>query len=143
MLRLRLDVRGSSIPPSPHNRTCHRTFRVECGRPAKLLFRRPDTPVAHGVTVMSTSQRTFEQVRSILGKLDRDIDAARARRLQTRHSPMPMAATPMAAVVPAPAVMAAPPAGPAIPDPGRSGYGKARPSRPQNFTPASSPYPQP
>lgn len=30
---------------------------------------------------MSTSDRTFEQVKNILGKLDRNIDAARARRL--------------------------------------------------------------
>jgi hypothetical protein len=30
---------------------------------------------------MSTSQRTFDQVKSILGKLDRCIDAARERRL--------------------------------------------------------------
>ena len=40
---------------------------------------------------MSTSQRTFEQVKSILGKLDRDIDAARQKRLQTR-TPAPVAA---------------------------------------------------
>lgn len=38
---------------------------------------------------MSTSQRTFEQVKSILGKLDRDIDAARQKRLQAR-SPQPL-----------------------------------------------------
>ncbi|HVU63240.1 MAG TPA: hypothetical protein VHC70_04650 [Phycisphaerales bacterium] len=31
---------------------------------------------------MSTSQRTFDQVKNILGKLDRNIDAARARRMQ-------------------------------------------------------------
>lgn len=38
---------------------------------------------------MGTSQRAFDQVKSILGKLDRDIDAARARRLHdhTPHAP--------------------------------------------------------
>lgn len=41
---------------------------------------------------MSTSQRTFDQVKSILGKLDRDIDAARQKRLQTRPTPPAMAA---------------------------------------------------
>jgi len=30
---------------------------------------------------MSTSERAFDKVKSILGKLDRNIDAARARRL--------------------------------------------------------------
>jgi hypothetical protein len=40
---------------------------------------------------MSTSQRAFDQVKSLLGKLDRDIDAARARRLNT-GSPAPIGA---------------------------------------------------
>ncbi|MBX3357856.1 MAG: hypothetical protein KF745_05455 [Phycisphaeraceae bacterium] len=31
---------------------------------------------------MSTSKHAFDQVKSILGKLDRSIDAARARRLE-------------------------------------------------------------
>ena len=41
---------------------------------------------------MSTSQRPFDQVKSILGKLDRDIDAARHKRPQTRPAPPAMAA---------------------------------------------------
>ena len=36
---------------------------------------------------MSTSRSTFDQVKSILGKLDRSIDAARARRLDTGSAP--------------------------------------------------------
>lgn len=85
---------------------------------------------------MSTSQRTFDQVKSILGKLDRDIDAARERRLQQRLAPLvqgaPSAsfvATPPTAM---PAVRSTPPAStaPSSPnDPGRSGYGRARPLR--------------
>jgi hypothetical protein len=35
---------------------------------------------------MSTSKHSFEQVKGILGKLDRFIDAARARRLDTHPS---------------------------------------------------------
>mgnify|MGYP000278568414 CR=1 FL=1 len=89
---------------------------------------------------MSTSQRTFDQVKSILGKLDRDIDAARERRLQQRL--MPIAAVPQAPtgggvfVPQTPALTAAPirpvmPAPAPLPanDPGRSGYGRARPLR--------------
>jgi len=36
---------------------------------------------------MSTSEKAFEQVKSILGKLDRSIDAARQRRLQGAFKP--------------------------------------------------------
>ena len=44
---------------------------------------------------MSTSKQTFDQVKSILGKLDRSIDAARARRLDPHPaSPSPAAAAP-------------------------------------------------
>lgn len=65
---------------------------------------------------MSTSQRTFEQVKSILGKLDRDIDAARQKRLQTRN--------------PAPVVGSAPaPAARTLATPGTSGFGRATPMR--------------
>jgi hypothetical protein len=65
---------------------------------------------------MSTSQRTFEQVKSILGKLDRDIDAARQKRLQTR--------TPQAV----PAATGMMPARP-LATPGTSGFGRATPMR--------------
>lgn len=48
---------------------------------------------------MATSQRALDQVRSILNKLDRDIDAARARRL---HDPAtgPIGAGPQSAPPP-------------------------------------------
>lgn len=55
---------------------------------------------------MNTPQRSFDQVKSILGKLDRNIDAARARRTQDRALPV---------VLPT-AITAAPPA-PAMPGP--------------------------
>lgn len=71
---------------------------------------------------MSTSQRTFEQVKSILGKLDRDIDAARQKRLQTR-TPSPIAA--------APAPIAARP----LATPGTSGFGRATPMRLEHRSP--------
>ena len=85
---------------------------------------------------MSTSQRSFEQVKSILGKLDRDIDAARERRLQQRTPvPVPIAApagfVPPPSVAPPPLRSPAPQAPAPVPanDPGRSGYGRARPLR--------------
>lgn len=86
---------------------------------------------------MSTSQRSLEQVRSILGKLDRDIDAARAKRLGSPVPPQPPAEpTNTEPTPPLPAIT--PPTPPPIEpapfehdpnDPGRSGYGKARPVR--------------
>ncbi|MCC6322512.1 MAG: hypothetical protein IT438_13875 [Phycisphaerales bacterium] len=77
---------------------------------------------------MSTSQRTFDQVRSILGKLDRDIDAARQKRLQVRQ-PQPVSAPnpPMSSIpaaVPGTASLATP-----RPITGTSGFGRAQPMR--------------
>ncbi len=69
---------------------------------------------------MSTSQRTFEQVKSILGKLDRDIDAARQKRLQARM-PQPAAAPAMPAARP-------------LATPGTSGFGRATPMRMEHRT---------
>ena len=82
---------------------------------------------------MSNSQRSFDQVKNILGKLDRNIDAARARRLQ---GPTPIAA-PMPAPVAAPVRPAfVAPSSPLSPmptfgsaAPGRSVYGRATPMR--------------
>jgi hypothetical protein len=74
---------------------------------------------------MSTSQRTFDQVRSILGKLDRDIDAARQKRLQTRL-PQPAATVP---ALPGVASLAAP-----RPITGGSGFGRATPMRLEHRT---------
>lgn len=75
---------------------------------------------------MSTSQRTFDQVKSILGKLDRDIDAARQKRLQTRPTPPAMAASGGAAMVGGGAGFgtARPLSTPAL-----SGFGRATPLR--------------
>jgi len=80
---------------------------------------------------MSTSQRTFNQVKSILGKLDQRIDSLRA----SRTSPVPAALIGGdrligQAVTPAPAatpVFSSPP--PAAP---RSPFGRATPIRPTN-----------
>lgn len=99
---------------------------------------------------MSTSQRSFDQVKSILGKLDRDIDAARARRLQSRPSAglvtasgTPEAVTPTPPSHPpthTPAPMtsrqtqnpdAVAPASPVVP-PARSPFGRAQPLRPED-----------
>ena len=88
---------------------------------------------------MSNPQRSFEQVKSILGKLDRDIDAARERRLQSRPAPMTVNA-PAGFVPPAPSQAPAPQpqAQPAPNDPGRHGYGRgsACGRRPRAFPPS-------
>lgn len=80
---------------------------------------------------MSTSQRTFEQVKSILGKLDRDIDAARQKRLQTRPLASPPAAAALSTGIVAPRPLATP---------GTSGFGRATPMRLEHRTPT---HPQP
>ena len=81
---------------------------------------------------MSTSQRTFNQVKSILGKLDQRIDSLRA----ARSTPVQAALIggdrligqavagspiPIAAFTPAP-----------LPGPSRSPFGRATPIRPNN-----------
>ena len=76
---------------------------------------------------MSTSQRTFEQVKNILGKLDRDIDAARAKRLQAR-TPQATAAVSTAA----PSIMPVRPLAP--PNPSTSPFGRATPMRMEQRT---------
>ena len=75
---------------------------------------------------MSTSQHAFNQVKSILGKLERDIDQARQKRLRATG-------TTAAAPIPAPAVQPTE----HVEDVeesgnGRSGYGMARPLRHPN-----------
>lgn len=53
---------------------------------------------------MSTSEKSFNQVKSILGKLDRNIDQARTRRMHgNQPHPMPAPAPAPAAVPPIPA----------------------------------------
>jgi hypothetical protein len=44
---------------------------------------------------MSTSERTFSQVKAILGKLDRSIDEARERRTQRPAAPVAPAPAPV------------------------------------------------
>lgn len=104
---------------------------------------------------MSTNQRSFDQVKSILGKLDRNIDAARQRRTQVRPptpaAPIPpvsstdanqligLPSTPRPAAQPAAPVPQAPgtPAatGPGSVVNGRSIYGRAQPLRPTSPNP--------
>lgn len=76
---------------------------------------------------MSTSSQSFEQVRSILSKLDRDIEAARARRLNTGPAVRPFAPPVAARPVPVRPQEGNPVS--TAPEPGRSGYGVARPLR--------------
>lgn len=69
---------------------------------------------------MSTSEKSFNQVKSILGKLDRNIDQARSRRMHgTAPTPMQSPAAVAAAAAAAPAL--APTAN------GRPGIGRAQP----------------
>ncbi len=82
---------------------------------------------------MSTSQRTFNQVKSILGKLDQRIDSLRAARSTPVQAALiggdrligqavtGGAPIPIAAFTPAPA-----------PAPSRSPFGRATPIRPTN-----------
>lgn len=92
---------------------------------------------------MNSAQRSFDQVKNILGKLDRNIDAARQRRLQT-GPPAPIAAAqpaPIPAPTPAPSRPAFNSPTPApMPTfssvtPSRSIYGRAQPLRPENRQP--------
>ena len=91
---------------------------------------------------MSTSQRTFDQVKNILGKLDRNIDAARARRMQapTPNTPIANAGGPIpissAQPISQPNRPTFMPSGPLTPmptfgssAPARSVYGRATPMR--------------
>lgn len=85
---------------------------------------------------MSTSQKTMDQVKSILGKLDRNIDAARAKRMQDRPAPTngvaltntsapgPLSATPAPIPVSSTTIPATAPV-----NPNRSQYGRATPMR--------------
>jgi hypothetical protein len=83
---------------------------------------------------MGPSERTFNQVKGILGKLDRSIDQLRAQRTQPATSPSstviaadPPQASVTAAVVHA-VVQAATPTAPAAP---RSPFGRATPLPPK------------
>lgn len=80
---------------------------------------------------MGQSQRSFDQVKSILGKLDRNIDAARSRRLQDHTTPPAAAPVPAPSVLqPAPALIASPvPTAPSPVPSGRSPFGRAQPMR--------------
>ena len=69
--------------------------------------------------MMSTSKHTFDQVKSILGKLDRSIDDARAKRLDGDR-PIAGGGAPTAAPAAIPAASPAPP---------RADFQAARPLR--------------
>jgi len=88
---------------------------------------------------MTTSQHTIDQVRSILGRLDRSIDQAREKRLHGDPEPRDAQPSPQASE-PAPRTQAPPPpaVGPARSAPSRapSPFGRAKPLRnAQNDTP--------
>lgn len=102
---------------------------------------------------MSTSQRTFDQVKNILGKLDRNIDDARARRMQDRLPNQPaMASLPTATPsappmpIPMPTSNAGPGALAPLPQPvpttngtsPRSPFGRATPMRVNRPTPLNN-----
>ncbi len=79
---------------------------------------------------MGTSERSFNQVKSILGKLDRSISEARDRRTRgpvpspAQEVPSPATPVPPTNSTPSPA-----------PTPGKSGYGRATPLPPRNNPP--------
>jgi hypothetical protein len=79
---------------------------------------------------MGTSERSFNQVKSILGKLDRSITEARDRRTR---GPLPASPSEPSPVNPAASTQPTPPATP--PAPGKSGYGRATPLPPRNTQP--------
>lgn len=89
---------------------------------------------------MTTSQHTIDQVRSILGRLDRSIDQAREKRLHGDTDPRP-AATPAKVEEPVNRTPVTPPpaVGPARPAPSRtpSPFGRAKPLR---NAPADTPH---
>lgn len=95
---------------------------------------------------MATSERTFDQVKSILGKLDRNIDVARARRIQEGLGPRinpgspssvngvysaQSVSTPTSSVAqnPAQPILASPAAVAPVPAKSKSGFGRAQPLR--------------
>ncbi len=77
---------------------------------------------------MAEQGRAFNEVKELLGKLDRSIDAARSRRLHgDRPDPAPPPSHEPPAPTPRPQHSVVNP-----PRPGASKYGKAKPLRPQN-----------
>lgn len=88
---------------------------------------------------MSTSDRTFNQVKAILGKLDRAVDEARSRRT-TPPQPKPAPALTPSAPAATTTIAQAQPAETQLPATGTTGrpgsqYGRAQPIRPQNANP--------
>lgn len=84
---------------------------------------------------MGPSDKAFNQVKNILGKLDRSIDEVRNKRLTPEPTPVPVQSSSVVASpttligVPKQAPAAAPAAASA---PARSGFGRARPILPEN-----------
>jgi len=92
-----------------------------------------------------SSSRSFDQVKNILGRLDRNIDAARQKRLQgplptPAQAPVAPAPTPAPAPAPQrPTFVPAPPSHNPLPtfgqnQPARSIYGRAQPMRAERKT---------
>jgi hypothetical protein len=89
---------------------------------------------------MGTSQKAFDQVKSILGRLDRSIDQVRERRLGPDQPPARPAPAQPAGFTAAPAPVPPPPAnaftnqnqiiGTPAPAPSPSKWGRAQPIRP-------------
>jgi hypothetical protein len=93
---------------------------------------------------MATSQKTFDQVKSILGKLDRNIDEMRQRRLgdppprlpvPTPHNISPVIGPSLNTTIGAgstlPAINGNGLNGAHVPAPSKSQYGRAQPLRPE------------
>jgi hypothetical protein len=82
---------------------------------------------------MSTSDKTIEQVKSILGRLDRCIDAAREKRLHGSTPPVvPVAPVPPFRDAPPQQIGAESPTPP--PAPSTSKFGRAQPLRLEDRT---------
>lgn len=70
---------------------------------------------------MGPTEKSFNQVKAILGKLDRSIDEVRARRTTGDHGPFPVPTPAAAPLIPPPARIAESPARQNSP------YGRATP----------------
>jgi hypothetical protein len=76
---------------------------------------------------MSTSERTINQVRAILSKLDRSIDEAREKRTQPPPAPVQAAPAPAPAPISPTQLIGGPPKQAHPPAAPRSPFGRAQP----------------
>jgi hypothetical protein len=84
---------------------------------------------------MSTSERTFNQVKAILNKLDRAVDDARNKRTTPTPAPQAVPAAPAPSSAPVAPIAATP--SPA-PSKSTSQYGRAQPIRPASPPPTAA-----